>query len=273
MSEKWFKSAAVAGSGFEHLADGIVDISEITNELLRNIDLLFVHDRKDFFSKFRSSGSTVICDKAIPLEDQEIFLLMSPGDLFISRIGHDIVNIFTPFEHFEYLEENMITDRVAHGIRFGRQINIIGHLLQNTKHAQPGFYDFDNFILTVQNMCRKSGIDIKTANSGKYRIDTIPDTVIMNPVIDEILSNWKMHGSGGFELEIVSNTEMIFRNDFDCSFNFERPKAMLRSPFTKRTNSQGAGLGLFIVSLSSVRGGFDWDISVKENCFYLSLSF
>jgi hypothetical protein len=273
MSEKWFKSAAVAGSGFEHLADGIVDISEITNELLRNIDLLFVHDRKIFFSKFRSSGSTVISDKAIPIEDQENFLLMSSGELFLSRIGHDIVNIFTPFEHFEYLEENMIADRVAHGIRFGRQINIAGHLLQNTKKWSENRYDFDNFVLTVQGMCRKAGIEIKIINSDKYRIDTIPDADIMNPVIDEIVSNLKMHGSGGFELEVVSNTEIVFRNDFNCSFNFERPKAMLRSPFTKRTNSPGAGLGLFIVSISSVKGGFDWDISVKENCFYLSLVF
>ncbi len=273
MNKKWFKSAAVAGSGFEHLADGIIDISEITNESLRDIDLLFVKDKQDFFSKFRFNGSTVISDIAINSEDQEKFILMSPGDLFISRIGHDIVNIFSPFEHFEYLEENMITDRVNQGIKFGRQINIIGHLVQNTKKWSESRYDFENFILTVQGLCRKSGIEIKIQNPHKYRIDTIPDADIMNPVIDEIVSNLKMHGSREFELAVVSNTEMVFRNDFDCSFNFERPKALLRCPFTKRTNSPGSGLGLFIFSLSSVRGGFDWDISVKENQFCLSLFF
>jgi hypothetical protein len=273
MSEKWFKSAAVAGSGFEHLADGIVDISEITNELLREIDLLFVKNKRDFFSKFRFNGSTVISDEAINLEDQEKFILMSPGDLFISRIGHDIVNVFSPFEHFEYLEESMITDRVSQGIKFGRQINIIGHLLQNTKTWSDNRYDFENFILTIEGMCRKAGIEIKIINSGRHRIDTIPDADIMNPVIDEIVSNWKMHGTEKFELEIVSSRELIFRNKISSSFNFERAKARLRCPFIKRTNSPGSGLGLFIFSLSSVRGGFDWDISVQENCFYLSLVF
>ncbi|HNZ54071.1 MAG TPA: hypothetical protein PLW78_12780 [bacterium] len=273
MNKKWFKSAAVTGSGFEHLADETIGFSEISNEKLRGVDLLFVKNKRDFFSKFRFNGSTVISDMAINSEDQEKFILMSPGDLFISRIGHDIVNIFSPFEHFEYLEENMITDRVNQGIKFGRQINIIGHLVQNTKKWSESRYDFENFILTVQGLCRKSGIEIKIQNPHKYRIDTIPDADIMNPVIDEIVSNLKMHGSREFELAVVSNTEMVFRNDFDCSFNFERPKALLRCPFTKRTNSPGSGLGLFIFSLSSVRGGFDWDISVKENQFCLSLFF
>lgn len=273
MNKKWFKSAAVAGSGFEHLADGIVDISEITNELLREIDLLFVKNKRDFFSKFRFNGSTVICDEPVPLKDQENFILMSPGELFTSRIGHDVVNIFTPFEHFEYLEESVIKDRISHGIKFGRQINIIGHLLQNTKKWSENRYDFDNFILTVQGMCRKSGIEIKIKNPHEYRIDTIPDADIMDPVIDAIVSNLKMHGNGGFELDVINGKEIIFRNMFDSSLNFNRLKARLRCPFIKRTNSPGSGLGLFIVSLSSVRGGFDWDISVKENCFYLSLSF
>lgn len=273
MNKKWFVTAALKDSGFEHLADNILEPSEITGEMLKKIDLLFVKDKAGFFSGTRFSGSTVISDKPVFVEDQEKYLLFSYGETFISRIGHDVINLFTPFEHFEYLEPEIITERVSQGIRFGRQINTIGHLLQNTRQQNTRFYDFDNFIQTINDICRKSSINLTIKGKSSNRIDTIPDTVIMRPVIDEIISNWVFHGSGDFELEIKSSREVIFRNSFKGSFSFERPKATLRCPFTKRTNSPGAGLGLFVVSLSSVAGGFEWDISIKDNCFCLSFVF
>lgn len=273
MNNKWFTSAAVVGSGFEHLSDFAVEFSDISSEKLREIDLLFVKDKVDFFSKFRFSGFTVISETEIPLEKQEKHLLLSTGETFLSRIGHDIVNLMIPFEHFEYLEDGIIIERVKQGVRFGKQINTIGHLIQNTKAIQATFYDFDDFILTIQTLCRKSGINVKINNTGNHRIDSIPDMTIMNPVIDEILANWKMHGKDKFDVDIINKKELVFRNSFDGSFKFKRAKAELRCPFMKKVNSPGAGLGLFIVSLSSAAGGFDWDISVKDNCFSLSLVF
>ena len=85
MNKKWFVTAALKDSGFEHLADNILEPSEITGEMLKKIDLLFVKDKAGFFFGTRFSGSTVISDKPVPVEDQEKYLLFSYGETFIDR--------------------------------------------------------------------------------------------------------------------------------------------------------------------------------------------
>jgi len=273
MATKWFVTGAIAGSGFEELADIVLKSDDLTDEQLKDVDLLFVKDKSSFLQNKRIGRPVIISDKAIPVSSQEKHILFSTGENFMSRLGHDIVNLFTPFNHFEYLDSDIISDRVDQGLRFGRQINTIGHLLQKDGRQNGRYCSFDEFVLNFQTLCKKNSIDFNILKTGADRIDTIPDTAIMNPVIEEVISNWFLHGNGKFEFEIVNGKEAVFRNSFQGLFNFERPKAQLRCPFVKRTNSPGAGLGLFIVSLSSVAGGFDWDISVKENCFSLSLHF
>ncbi|MGI6395317.1 MAG: hypothetical protein ACOX2F_11430 [bacterium] len=273
MNKKWFKTAAVAGSGLEHLADETIEKADITNTFLQSIDILFVKNKKEFFSSFKANIYTLVIDEAIPKEEQEKFLLSSPGNTFISMAGHDMVNIFAPLEHFEFLEEEAMRERISFGVKFGKQLNIAGHLLQNTRKWSLNRYDFDEFLLTVKEVSQKLGVKIEIQNHRNYRIDTIPDTDIMNPVIDEVIRNWKLHGQDEFVLEVVSEKKLVFKNKINYQFNFKRAKANLRCPFVKRNNSTGSGLGLFIVSLSSVRGGFDWDISVKENHFSLSFLF
>lgn len=272
MKNKWFNSAAVKGSGFEHLADLVVELDLLTPEKIREIDILFTNDPVLFFSKFRGMHFTVVCDKEIPAGDQPSYLLENPGNFFISRIGHDITNLFFPFEHFEYLEDDVIKNRTAQGIKFGKQINIIGHLLQRTVVQGKDPAEINDVIQTVQSLCRKRSIPFRITGSADNWHTVLPDSQIFNYVIDEIVSNWAEHSTEGCELEIKGNS-FIFYNYFEGTVDPVRTKAKLRCPFRKKNTGTGAGLGLYIVSLASVKGGFDWDISVKENSFSLSLFF
>jgi len=272
MKNKWFNSAAVKGSGFEHLADMTVELDSLTPERIRDIDILFTNDPAGFFSKFRGMHFTVICDREIPVDDQPSYLLESHGNFFLSRIGHDITNLFFPFEHFEYLEEDVIKNRTAQGIRFGKQINIIGHLLQRTVSVKKDPAEINNVIQTVQSLCRKKSISFCINGSVDDWCGDLPDDQIFNYVLEEIISNWAEHGTENCELEIKDRS-LIFSNFFEGTVDPVRTKAKLRCPFRKKNTGTGAGLGLYIVSLASVKGGFDWDISVKENSFSLSLVF
>lgn len=272
MNNKWFNSAAIKGSGFEHIADEIVEINTLTSEKIKEIDLLFTNDIPFFFSKFKGFLFTVVCDRNVLPEDQEHYLLENPGNFFLSRIGHDITNLFFPFEHFEYIEEDIIKERTYQGIRFGKQINVIGHLLQKTGVFKTNPSDFHEMVQIVVSLCTKNKISVEIENPVNITIDNLPDAQIFNYVIEEIVSNWINHGSENYKM-IVHDHRIVFSNNFKGAVDSIRTKAKLRCPFRKKNTGTGSGLGLYIVSLASVRGGFDWDISVKENSFSLSLDF
>ncbi|HNW81486.1 MAG TPA: hypothetical protein PKG52_01225 [bacterium] len=272
MNKKWFNSAAVKGSGFEHIADEIVELNNLSSDKIKEIDLLFTDNPLLFFSKFKGFHFTVVCDSEVRPEDQEAYLLENPGNFFISRIGHDITNLFFPFEHFEYIEEDIIKQRTAHGIRFGKQINIIGHLLQKTGVLKNNRSDFTEIIQMIEALCRKNKISFELQNTNDWFIDNLPDAHVFNYVIEEIISNWIDHGSGGYKIS-VHDRELVFSNNFKGTVDTIRTKAKLRCPFRKKNTGTGAGLGLYIVSLASARGGFDWDISIHEDSFSLSLLF
>lgn len=272
MNKKWFSSAAIAGSGFEHLADRVVELDSLTSEKIREIDLLFTDSPEMFFSKFRGMQFTVICDKEVPRDDQSSYLLENPGNFFLSRIGHDITNLFFPFEHFEYLEDDVIKNRTFQGIKFGKQINIIGHMLQRTVSVRNDPAEINDLVQTVRSLCRKKNIQLNVTGETDNWQGTLPENQILNYVTEEIISNWAEHSTGCCELELKENF-LIFSNFFEGTVDPVRTKAKLRCPFRKKNTGTGAGLGLYIVSLASVKGGFDWDISVKENSFSLSLFF
>jgi len=271
---KWYQTAAVSGSGFEHLADTIVLLDELNNDILRNIDLLFIKDCADYYNKFRFYNHIALSESPIPKEEQEKFILQNPGINFLSRLGHDVINLFAPFEQHEYLEKNVLNERVEFGLRFGKQINIIGHLLQNSKIGKHEEMDPEDFIYNVKTLAQKKGITFKFNEDDTQRAKIIrcPEFII-NIILEEIIENCKMHSEGVLNLKIDDFGNIVFCNTFEVATVKERAKARLRWPFMKGSQSKGSGLGLYILSVASVKGGFSWDIEIKENVFCLSLSF
>ncbi len=270
---KWYSTAAISGSGFEDIADRIFSFEELDHDLLSSIDLLFIKDLNDFFQKFRLFQFIALSNEPIPADEQESYILLNPGPYFLSRIGHDLINLFTPFEQFSYLEEKTVANRLEQGLKFGRQINIAGHLLQNTKFVSEDLMTIEEFVYTVKTASMKKGVELETEIENNCESEILGQTNILNVVIDEIINNCKIHSDGESHLKIKNKKHIFFSNRFKGSLSPDRAKARLRWPFMKTTESEGNGLGLFILSLASVRGGFKWDINIKENIFSLLLSF
>ena len=192
---------------------------------------------------------------------------------FLIKAGHEIVNIMTPLEHIEYLEEEMVAARVSRGERLGRQLGRIGRLILNENSATP--YDFSEFIYDIKEKCRKLGISATMENKNYSSIDTIKGKTPLSNAVDEILMNWKMHGKGGFSINITDEKTIVFKNDYDPASlkNTGCTKEELAGPFVKGASSKGSGLGLYIIELASKEGGFTWNLSADEKYFSLSLFF
>jgi hypothetical protein len=271
---RWYSTAAVSGSGFESLADNIVSFEEIDLNFLKNIDLLFLTNKSDFYRKFRLYQCVALSDKAISKEDQEKFILLNPGLNFLSRIGHDLVNLFTPFEQFEYLDDGVIYDRVATGVKFGKQINTVGHILQGSKFGNIDEILGEDIAYNIETLAKKSGIKFNMKVNDDFLDKTVSfSECIMDIVIEEIIDNCKNFSKGTVEIMIGKNAEIVFSNRFDDNLAPCRAKARLRWPFVKSVKSKGNGMGLFLLSAASANGGFKWDIEIKENIFSLYLSF
>ncbi len=270
---KWYSTAAVAGSAFEHLGERIIPFEDLDQDILKTIDLLFLDDVRDFYSKFRLYHSIALSDKEIPVESQEKFILLHPGANFFSRIGHDIINLFTPFEQFEYLEDKVIKDRVTAGLKFGRQINIAGHLLQGSGFNSSGKMNGEDLLCHLRILARKKGVDIFIENEDIFNETILCSESILNIVLEEIVDNCKQYSAGRVDLTIEAEKKIVFKNELKENLDPCRAKSRLRWPFVKSMRSRGNGMGLFIVSAASVNGGFDWDIKIEKNAFYLSLSF
>ena len=97
----------------------------------------------------------------------------------------------------------------------------------------------------------------------------------MTCVIDEILANWKMHGKSEFSINIADEKTIVFKNDYDPASlkNTGSRKEELAKPFVKGAFSKGSGLGLYMIELASLEGGFTWNLSADEKYFSLSLVF
>ncbi len=192
---------------------------------------------------------------------------------FLIKAGHEIVNIMTPLEHIEYLEEEMIAARVTRGERLGRQLGRIGRLISGGNGNEP--YEFSEFIYDIKEKCRSLGIKVSAENKNYNSIETIKGKNLMSNVIDEILMNWKMHGKGGFSINIADEKTIVFKNDYDPASlkNTGSTKEELAEPFVKGAFSKGSGLGLYMIELASKEGGFTWNLSADEKYFSLSLVF
>ena len=192
---------------------------------------------------------------------------------FLIKAGHEIVNIMTPLEHIEYLEEEVTAARVARGERLGRQLGRIGRLISGENGNEP--YEFSEFVYDIREKCRKLGISASMENRNYQSIDTIKGKNLISNVIDEILMNWKMHGKSEFSISIADEKTIVFKNDYDPSSlkNTGHTKEKLSGPFVKKAAAQGSGLGLYIIELASKEGGFTWNLSADEKYFSLSLVF
>ena len=192
---------------------------------------------------------------------------------FLIKAGHEIVNIMTPLEHIEYLEEEMIAARVTRGERLGRQLGRIGRLISGENGNEP--YEFSEFIYNIKEKCRSLGIKVSAENKNYNSIETIKGKNLMACVIDEILANWKMHGRSEFSINIADEKTVIFKNDYDPASlkNIGSTKEELAKPFVKGALSKGSGLGLYMIELASKEGGFTWNLSADEKYFSLSLVF
>ena len=192
---------------------------------------------------------------------------------FLIKAGHEIVNIMTPLEHIEYLEEETIAARVTRGERLGRQFGRIGRLISGENGKEP--YEFSEFAYNIKEKCRALGISASIENRNYNSIDTIKGKNLMSNVIDEILMNWKMYGRSEFSITIADERTIVFKNDYDPASlkNICGTKEELSKPFVKGAFSKGSGLGLYMIELASKEGGFTWNLSADEKYFYLSLSF
>ena len=192
---------------------------------------------------------------------------------FLIKAGHEIVNILTPLEHIEYLEEDVVAARVSRGERLGRQLGRIGRLISGENGNEP--YEFSEFVYNIKEKCRSSGIKVSAENKNYNSIETIKGKNLMSCVIDEILMNWKMHGKSEFSINIADEKTIIFKNDYDPSSlkNIGCTKEELAKPFVKRASAPGSGLGLYIIELASREGDFTWNLFADEKYFSLSLSF
>ncbi len=195
---------------------------------------------------------------------------------FLIKTGHEIVNILTPFEHLEYLDDDAVAARVARGIRLGKQLGILGRIVNYAENTDDP-YSFNEFICNINARCRRLGLNAAIENRNYLSIDSIKNRYLVDTAIDEIIMNWKTHGNGEFILSIVSEKEIVFRNDYtETPFikqNAGTLKDFLAQPFVKRKTGPGAGLGLFIVETASLKGDFNWTLSADEKYFSLSLFF
>ncbi len=192
---------------------------------------------------------------------------------FLVKTGHEIVNIMTPLEHIEYLEEEVVSARITRGERLGRQLGKIGRLISGENGNEP--YEFSEFIYNIKEKCRSLGIKVSAENKNYNSIDTIKGKNLLSNVIDEILANWKMHGKSEFSINIADEKTIVFKNDYDPASlkNVGGTKEELAKPFVKGAFSKGSGLGLYIIELASKEGGFTWNLSADEKYFSLSLFF
>ncbi len=270
MSKKWFASAAVKGSGHENIADSIITEKDITSETLKDIDLLFVKDEKTFLSNNRGFFYTVVTDRHIDEKDQEKFILEHPGNFFISRLGHDIVNLISPFEHYEYIEHDLILNRVRSGNRLGQQVNFIGHLLQDSGNISGDSITGPELVENIETLCRKLNIEVKVVKTSELEVKL--NGFMFRNIAEEIVHNWDEHSTGNNKLFVCENS-LKFTNSIKRSLGLKRPKAQLRCPFMQKNTGKGYGLGLYILSVTSSKGDFNWNVETDGNYFSLSLLF
>lgn len=274
MADKWFLTAAFKGGSFESNADVLVSDIARERHLLADTDVFYTEpERKKEVMKL-APGHILVLENTLEYKELEKTLLAFPGRDFTSRLGHDVINLFSPLSEYSYLSKETILARVEKGGRMGQQINFAGHLMQNDI-LLTGSMTVTEFLFHIKSILRQENrqAGIVGADSGGSDF-SLPPEKISSVLIREIIFNWKLHSSGHETVVIDKNQRKVsFLNSISSPLNLAKPKACLRRPFYKGGHSKGNGLGFFVISLCGLAGGFDWDVEIKESSFCLSLFF
>lgn len=271
MSERWFATGAFTDSPLAVEADNIFDPNALDKKRLFETDIFFISSndpRRKMLPKH-----LLLLDQAAPDEVLERSLIRFGGADFLSRLGHDIVNLFSPLREYELISEATFKTRTEQGVRLGKQVNLIGHLLQEDLplgEAVP----VEEFLLHITENARRHGRSIVVDHTRDTSSFSSVPARLVEPLTDEILLNLMIHSSGGEHIIVsASNRSVAVVNNTPYRFPYSRIKAVLRRPFQKFGRTDGNGMGLFIIGLIAYTGGFSWDIAAQEGHFSLSFSF
>ncbi len=273
MSEKWYTTAAFKESSSEGTVDLIFNRDQISRRSSEPADVFF-YDGADEKTLIESKTPPHVLPLSPETPESEIpeMILGFMGRDFVSRLGHDIVNLIAPLADFAYLSDETILKRVKKGSRLGKQVNLIGHLLQNDI-AITRDLDLKSFLFHLKSLARRSGVApiFQEIEGDSFML---PSEKLMFSVALELISNWQLHSSGEEKVIVdLPNRKISLTNLHRYPFSFTKPKAVLRRPFYKQGNLNGNGLGLTLLSIAGIKGEFSWNIEISESLFSLSLSF
>jgi hypothetical protein len=275
MKKKWFQTATFKGFPFEDRADKILDKDSFKNSDFFEIEVLFIPQDliKEYAVHSVVPHHVYISNGSENDEQLSEIIETFKGRNYWGQIGHDVVNLFSPFLDFEYLSKDSVLKRAKTGVAFGKKLNAVAHLLQND-FGEKQFISDRDCVFLFSEMCRKTGIKAKIGHIADVS-NVLLNKKMISFVFTEILDNWKNHSLGDEKMFVDAvESKIVFSNKTDLNFNSKFFKAILKRPFFSFNNSRHfSGLGLFIVSLACFLGGFKWDIVIKDSVFYLTLSF
>jgi len=270
MSERWFAVGAFSDTSFAEYADTLCDRSAFDPQVLFETDIFLANTHDPDIHSLPSH--LLILDTLLDARELEQRLLCFGGRDFLSRLGHEITNLFTPLAEYHYLSPQTITSRVERGLRLGTQLNLTGHILQRDL-ALDNPLPSDELLERVIATARKKHLSVSVEQRGNRLFSTLSER-LANAFTSEIVANWSTHSCGEQSVTVETSTKkFIFHNHTRYSFPYRRLKAVLRRPYQKFGSSDGNGLGLFLIGLIAYAGGFSWDITAQDGLFSLSFSF
>ncbi|MCK5807640.1 hypothetical protein KAH37_01505 [bacterium] len=211
-------------------------------------------------------------------EQTERQLLRYPGKNFIAQIGHGDVNLWGPMLDYKELPEEMVQERIERGIKSGKDLNIIGHLLVGDRFTeQQNFITLEWLIVHLKTVARRDGFspnyDIEEGN-GDQTLSLTEDVASL--LANEIVANWSKHSSGDEKIELKRRDNKFFviiSNTTNNSLQNQGLTSLIRRPFIRWGRADTTGLGYFIISLISSYGAIEWTTDYEEGRFLLTLSF
>jgi|GEM_PF-3507132 len=270
MNDRWFAIGAFTGTPSERYADSTFDRTAPDRQRLFETDVFYAAPGDPALADL--PGHLLILDEPLPDAALAALLEPFPGRDLLSRTGHDIVNLFAPLADYQYLSAQTIARRIERGSRLGQQFNLMGHLLQrDLPTADP--LNIDEFLYQFTLLATQAGRTpaVEKRGDGSF---TLLSERLATGLIREIIANWRLHGTGNERVIVDTAARTVtFSNDTAYRFPFKRHKAVLRRPYQKFGNTDGNGLGLFLIALIAHTGGFSWDIALNGSSFWLSLSF
>ncbi len=270
MSDRWFAIGAFSGTPLERHADILFDRAAPDRQTLFETDVFYAAANDPSIGDL--PGHLLILQEPLPHDRIAALLEPFPGRDLLSRTGHDIVNLFAPLADHQYLSAQTIARRIERGSRLGRQLNLMGHLLQRDLSTADRLPQSE-FLHQFGTLAAQAKISPAIVRVDEGSFPLLSERLAAG-LFHEIIANWTMHGRGGERVVIDGAARTVtFTNRTDHRFPFKRLKAVLRRPYQKFGNMEGNGLGLFLIALIADTGGFSWDIVWDGSSFSLSLSF